>query len=528
MAEFTLAHGNFCQGNAFAKSAGIWFALVPSLSLTIFVFLVSISRQSPDPALTSFLAVLGSIAWMAALLSLPLIGLAWFRGFYPKGTVPRLVFGIAFALMIAVYLYLLLVASDLQTSLDGLGLTLDVQSIFLVLLLLVIFLLLKYVGEMADERRTWKRNNGMKVEVHRPNPEGRWADLDPHYGKFERGFKESQRALMFFIVLPVILLMILIAILATVQDPTVASFVPVLQDLSGVVLLYGIPVVALGFAKGFYLKGSGGRLLFALLMMVAIAVYLFALLLGGKVESAIVSAGLPLDLDAIWALLLVLVLFHGIMDVAEMLDNRRRWKIAIGRKVRPVVEEEHHDLLLDFRPRYGRYLTGCKEAKSALKKYVIVPGIIIIIMIAAVQALIDQFSLPQLSVILDDLRSISSVLLAFALPLLALTFLRGFYPKGSVSRLTFAWIVCGVLAGWLWSITLGGQFATDLELQGATVGVQLDLSGIILIFVVLELLWGLYYTAEYISYRKDWIANRYQPVDEGVKRPRSLEPAIRA
>jgi len=528
MAEFDLANGSFCRGNASAKSAGIWFAVVPALSLMLVAFFGSIITDSTDPALTSFLAVLGDMAWMAALLSLPLILLAWFRGFYPRGSLPRMTFGVAFALLTAVYLYFLLIQTGLQASLADLGFVIDVESIFLMLLLLVAFLLLKSVGEMADERKNWKRDVGLKVESKTLDPDSRWADLEPRYGKFEKGFKEGQRALLCFIVLPVIVLTILPAILASLHDPIATSFVPILQAMIGVALLCGIPVVVLGFAKGCYPKGSGGRTMFALLMMAFIGVYLFALLLGGELEAAISAAGLPLDLDPIWGLLLVLVLFHGVMDLAELADYRRQWKVAIGRKVEPVQEEESHGLMLDFRPRYGRYLVGAKGAKSALKKYLIWPSISIIVLIAVIQVLMDQFSLSQLSVIADDLRSITGVLLIFIIPVMVLTFLRGFYPKGSISRLSFAWGLCAALAFWLWSITLAGKFALDLEVQGATVGVQLDLSGIILILMALQLLWGLYYTAEFVSYRKDWIKNSYQPVDERVKRPRPLKPVSKA
>lgn len=528
MAEFGPRHGNFCQANAHAKNTAIWFALIPSLLLTLMQFLASAAGFGAEAAQAAFLSTLGDMAWIAALLSLPLIALAWFRGFYPRGTVSRLLFGGGFALMLVLYLNALLLGSDLQAGLADLGVTLNLGDIFLMLLLLVAFLGLKYVAELKDERRSWKRSAGIKVDERSVDPESRWADLDPHYGKFERGFKESQRALMLFIVIPVILITVLIAFLATMSDPTISSFVAVLQMLSGIALLYGIPVVALGFAKGFYPKGCGGRLLFALLMVPFIAVYAFALLLQGELQATIAAAGLPLDLNAIWGLLLLVIVFRGIMDLAELADNRRSWKISIGRQVKQLVPDERHGPLLDFHPRYGRYMTGTKEARAALRKYIVTPAIIIIILIAVVQVLIDTFSFTQLSIILDDLRSVSSVLLLFAMPVLALTFLRGFYPKGSVSRLSFAWTLCALLAWWLWSITLGGKFATDMQFQEATLGVQLDLSGVILIFMVLELLWGLYYVAEFISYRRDWINNRYQPLDESVKRPKPQGPSIKA
>lgn len=528
LAEFGTRNGDFCMGNATARGAAVRYALLPSMLFALMLLLMSISDYAQGPAQLPLLEALRSMEWGAVLLAIPLIALAWLRGYYPRGTISRLSFGALSALFLSVYIYVLLIGSGLQAGLQALGLTLDLGQVFLLLLLLVAFLLLKYVGEMADERRMWRQRVGLPVKERRMDPQSRSADLDPRYGRFEHGFREAQRALLSFIVVPVIVLAIGVAVLAKVANPTLSIFVLVLQDMGGVALLFGIPIVALAFGRGFYPKGCLGRLLFSLAAVLFVAFYVLALLLGGRLEAAFADAGLPLDLDAIWAFLLVLVAFRAVTALAETADFRREWKASIGRKVLAVAEEERHGMLLDFRPRYGRFVAGAKEARSAAKKYLVVPSIIVIVMIAALQAVIDSLSVPQLSSILDDLRAISAAMVLFALPVIALTFMRGFYPKGAFSRLVFAWATCGALALWLWSVALGGRLATDLEMQGVTVGLQLDVSGVILIFVVLELLWSLYHTAEFLSYRKDWIANRFQPVNDDVRRRAPERPALKA
>ena len=517
MKEFSLRHGDFVQGTVSAKRAVYKLVVIPVLILVIlpaFINLIDLGTAGWI-ALTDAMQVM---AWSIVALAFPLLALAWFMGSYPRGTVSRLAFGLSYAAILALYLYLLLLQSGLQGALYGLEVRVDMGQIFLILMFLVIFVALRQIGDLIDSRKAWKKRLGIPVAERTISPERPGADFDPHSGKFEGGFKEAQTALLEFIVVPVIIAIIFVAVLASFSNPTTDSFADLVERLGNVFVLYGIPIVAFAFGKGFYPRGCLGRLAFALLMIACVTVLAFALLLGGDLEQAIRDAGLPLDLDALWALLLALILFHGLTQAAELLDHRRGWKIGIGRKVKERVEEERHSPFLDFRIRYGRCVSGMREATKALKRYMIWPSVIVLILIAVLEMVIAQLGVNQLSVLLDALRSITGVLLLFLVPIVVLTFLRGFYPKGSFSRLTFAWTMCIALAYWIWSITLQGKVGTEISMQQMLLGVDLDLSGIILIFVALELLWGLYYSVEFLSYRRSWIENRYQPVDEGIKR----------
>jgi hypothetical protein len=74
--------------------------------------------------------------------------------------------------------------------------------------------------------------------------------------------------------------------------------------------------------------------------------------------------------------------------------------------------------------------------------------------------------------------------------------------------------VAVTIAIWIWAVTLGGKISSNINLGLTSLGINLDFLGLVYLFMIASLLWGLYYTAEFFSYRKSWIANEFQPVDD--------------
>ena len=503
-----------------ASETAIWstrlLSILPSLiSLAIWLALgVAISGE--PASFDALLASLCSVAWSTILFGYPLALLAWLIGFHAKGTVSRLTFALALALVLALYMYAVVMLSSLESGLDGAALHTEMEMVLLMALLMVAMVALGHVGTFVDNRKQWKRDVGLPYEERPLDPEHAMMEVHPRTGSLEKGAAGARSALLRFMVIPVIVLVLAVPFLARSGEGAAVSIAEILALEVQTIIVWAVPLVVLGFVRGFYPLGGLGRMCFGIAMSLFIALYLFALLLGGALE-AWVEGQVPLDLDQVWLFLMVPVAFHGLMQVAEMLDHRREWKVAIGRRVpEAIIEEERHPLLLDFRLRYGRYVGGTKEASRAGRRYLCSPAITVLVIGAVLQKLTASTGIEQLSALSGSLGIIFNALLLFALPLMVLAFFRGFYPKGSFSRLAFGCGVAATLALWVWALSQGGRVATDLGMEEVNIGISLDVSGLIMLFAIVELLWCLYYLAEFLSYRKDWIANGFLPVDESA------------
>ena len=168
------------------------------------------------------------------------------------------------------------------------------------------------------------------------------------------------------------------------------------------------------------------------------------------------------------------------------------------------------------------------EADRALLEYVIVPLLIIIVLGAVIQStqgLIEGmtgtaganasglFGLG--SATLDRL---STLLLFIGLPIAVISFFKGFYPKGSVSRLTFALIIVALICAWIYIAALGGHLTVSMDVLGSNIHFSLNYEPLLWIFIFAAALWGIYWAVEAYIYRKDWVQNGFLPVDDAALR----------
>ena len=152
-------------------------------------------------------------------------------------------------------------------------------------------------------------------------------------------------------------------------------------------------------------------------------------------------------------------------------------------------------------------------ARGAMLRFVIVPVAIVII----VQSLISSMGNAMTDQLTNTLASTMTLLFLVGIPIAILSFFKGFYPKGSVSRMGFSMVIVALLDLWIWYATLQGRFQADL----GNIQVNVDYQPYILLLILGVSLWALYYLVEMISYRKDWIAQGFQPVNE----EKAAEPA---
>jgi len=323
-----------------------------------------------------------------------------------------------------------------------------------------------------------------------------FGEYDWKFVKLGDGLKSVTLHALKYLVLPLLIVTILYAMTSQIEDAS--GFSDLFLQMRALVLLFGITLAALGFFKGAYPKGTYARLTFALAIAILAIFYAWSLLLDGRLQTEIADKMFELDIEQLFLLYLIGALFSLFMQLGEFIDHRRAWWER-GKQVEPREKEDikdhrwHHD----FRLRYGSLSNGLKLSKSALFKYTIIPLAVIILIKAGLSSLeIDEID--DLVQSLDDVYY-SALLLGIAIA--ALSFFKGFYPKGSFSRFIPAMAVVLLSMYWTWIVGLEGVFM----MEGADVlTFTLDYTGILLLMVCATGLWGVYYAVELWVYRREW------------------------
>jgi hypothetical protein len=153
----------------------------------------------------------------------------------------------------------------------------------------------------------------------------------------------------------------------------------------------------------------------------------------------------------------------------------------------------------EFSLNEGSVGKGIAASIISAVKYLIFP---LLILMSATSLLINNGG----GEVAEQLRleDIKYVLLILGIPITILSFFRGFYPKGSISRFTFGAIITVLICLWIWMVTMGGNLILEFEQFGVT----LNFTGLVLLFILAAALKGVYYFVEMLSYRREWLGSK--------------------
>jgi hypothetical protein len=151
----------------------------------------------------------------------------------------------------------------------------------------------------------------------------------------------------------------------------------------------------------------------------------------------------------------------------------------------------------EFSIHHGKWSKGLLAAAGALVKYVAVPILLLFILTGLLESaggeeFVQQLALPELTTLVALLGAIVA----------ALTFFRGFYPMGSLSRMAFGVASMAAAGVWLWTFTKGGSIA----LEGSDIALGIDYMALVLLLLLAVVLRGASFVAEMLTYRKEWLA----------------------
>lgn len=305
-----------------------------------------------------------------------------------------------------------------------------------------------------------------------------------------------------YLVIPYILLAVGLMALTGMDGPQ--SVADLLRELQTLVLIFGIVLTVLGFLKGAYPKGSYSRFTFGIAAAVLVIVYVFSLLLNGRTESVISREAFEIDLYAIFVLYFFPALLAVLMQFGEFADHRRPWLTANGMAA-PMEKEkaEDHRFYHDFRLRYGSLYQGLKLSRSALIGFVVIP----IIVLTLFKAGLSSLNAEEVDSLMANLDGMVSNVVLLGLPLAALAFFKGFYPRGSFSRFVPAVVMVLLTMYWIWALGLEGRFVFDSIEE---LSMTLDYSMLLLLIMAGTSLWIVYHVLELLIYRPGWKEGGFQ------------------
>ncbi|MCG7841459.1 MAG: hypothetical protein MIO87_06030, partial [Methanomassiliicoccales archaeon] len=220
-----------------------------------------------------------------------------------------------------------------------------------------------------------------------------------------------------------------------------------------------------------------------------------------------------LDLDLLFALYFIVAAFNILVQFGEFIDHRRTWMEGTEHAApREKEDPNEHRWIHDFRIRYGSLINGLKLSKRTLVGFVIIPLVFVIILKAAFSSL-DFEQLDQLTSSLDQ---VSTFMLVLGLPLTALAFFKGFYPRGSVSRFIPAVTMVLISLYWIWVLGLEGEMVLDVM---DSITFSLDYSALLFLIMCGTAIWIVYYALELWLHRPEWKEGGFQK-DLGKKKER--------
>jgi hypothetical protein len=155
MNEFSPKIGNLGKGLVAAVLAAAKYLLIPILILTA---LTSLFSQIEGASTITDQIDLERVKNFVLVLGIPITILAFFRGFYPKGTRSRCAFGVAIAGLVCVWIWMIMMGGNLTLEMEEVGFSISYVGLVLLFILAAALGGLFYVVEMLSYRREWLRS----------------------------------------------------------------------------------------------------------------------------------------------------------------------------------------------------------------------------------------------------------------------------------------------------------------------------------------------------------------------------------
>ncbi len=487
--DFKFKYGTMRKGIVSASNTAGLLIIVP----VVLAFLLKI--RTSTPALGSELV---SLILLIVLLGIPVAVASFFKGYYKKGSLARMTFGLVEAGLVLLYLSVLLLSSNLPRVFDLIQYHPDLVGVYLALLYLVVLIAFGYFIELFWFREEWLKAIGREIPAKPPLKENLATDFSLRIGIPPEAQREARNKLLLLIIIPSLLLILippLVSSLVDVQSEGLQLFA-VLANIVGSLLLLGLLLLPIAWMRGFYPKGSFGRLAFSLAYVLFLIVYIYLVLVGHGLNDWLFANGVHFDYDLMVLLIMIIPAFQAVEAIGELIDERKPWKARLGFAIKgkPLNVDS---MLLDFNLRTGKIGNGAKAAKRAYIGWLLIPFLVLSILSGILD---DVTQIANNVALAQEIGKIAGAIAPFALIIIALSFVWGFYPRGSFGRLTFGLLKVPFILLFVNAIFLGGA----LEQALWNSDLKITLGPIIEIFLIYAALVAMLPVCELVDYRREW------------------------
>lgn len=508
----TLSHGA-THAEKFIRSTVTRF---PFWMLLI-VWLLSVFGFGQTENSFNFLRVLTAMGTLFLLVGIPMTIIAFFIGFFPKGSLSRSLLDLTNSLLFILLIFWIFVGSGLSKVITDSGLIIPLGPIILAIIIWAVIDVIRVGAEFRDERRTWLKAVGHEVPPKRKKrfqipPESKWYDFNPSIGRFSRGTIDAKHAVLRFVTVPELVILLTLGILRSAG--ATGYIYEIMQHWTFSVLLWGLVIGLVAFWRGYFPAGTWSRLLFGLMLVPALILYVVrGLEIGGSLDEALKAIGLVVPMEQVNLLILIMIAFVGVLQIGDFGDSRRSWRIAAGKSVRPYKPIKRMSRLHEFRVRFASKRNGMIWMRKGMVRYVYYTSIFILFLITLINSAVFATIGLDLTPLGDRLNGIFLSLILIAIPLAAARAFYGFYYAGSTSKLVFGFVMAFAGAAYTYTGLRGGRIGAVGEWGTVTAGFSVEFVFLVVLFFIGWGIWCLVVLVEYLSYRKAWIANDYQPVE---------------
>lgn len=155
MSEFALSNGNTLKGIISAVLAAIKYLAVPAILITIAMSILS-GVDSEGIPLETFEAIRTSIIGF----SIPVILMAFFLGFYPRGSYSRMIFGLIYVVFICIWLWFAFQGGRISVDVGEFGAGVDYSPLLLLFVFAAALKGVYYIAEMPSYRQEFLEKKG--------------------------------------------------------------------------------------------------------------------------------------------------------------------------------------------------------------------------------------------------------------------------------------------------------------------------------------------------------------------------------
>jgi hypothetical protein len=312
-----------------ARRSFIFWLVLPLIALSISAGIVR-----DTTAITNNLGLASEIDAIATAIipvSIIIVVLSFPYGFYPKGSFGRFVFGVALVPLLVLFVLSVFGNGALQRALFNSDIQVDLSFVQLLLMLYALSFVIVPACEVADNRRIWKKTYGRALKQLSPSRPGLMTDFRLRYAKFVNGAKDGRKAIISFVVIPIIVLVAARAALQSSGNPYVQQALSNLVGLDTKIAVIGFVLAGVMFVRGMWGPGAFSRLVFGLIAAFVDVIWTLVLI-GGltNINAEInIPGGFSIDLtpflNIILIIFVILAALTGVKYAFEYVRHREEW-----------------------------------------------------------------------------------------------------------------------------------------------------------------------------------------------------------